>query len=143
IGFDARRLRFRHLLSGEQLKSQGTGYALRNIGFQRKYTSYVVVVSFAPKGALIAHLDQLRRDTNLVPLAPHAGLKNVTYSHFPPDLFNTFGLFFFLHCESCCDSPKFWRKHPPQLIDHLVRETVTEIALLRIPIQVLEGQYRQ
>src|SRR5262249_15797457 len=81
--------------------------------------------------------------TNLGPLASHACLQDITYSQLPPDLVNTFGASLVLHRRSSCDHSEPLRKQPPQLINHLVRETVTEIILLRITIQVLEWQYRQ
>lgn len=90
--------------------------------------------------SLIADLDELRRDAHPVGFTAHTALQNIVHAQLLPDLANVlFGLLVSQRRRPG-DHAQLLRPQTTELRNHLLSQTVAEVILRRVGVEILKGQ---
>src|SRR6267378_2045477 len=121
------------------LPRNGFGY----IVFETENISGAIVVILSPKMALVFHLKKLGSDAQMIPAPAKAVFQHILNRKVTPNLVQALVTVFVSHHGGSRDDSQVFRVKPPQLCNHLFRQTVRKVLLFGIAGEILEGQHGQ
>src|SRR6266852_4309587 len=119
------------------------GYGSSYIIFQTENISVAIVVVLSPQMTLVFHLKELDSDAQMIPVPAKAIFQHILNSKVTTNLVQALVTVFVSHHGGSRDDSQLFRVKPPQLCNHLFRQTVRKVLLFGIAREILEGQHGQ
>ena len=128
------------LLRGRELRLEGGGDVQRHVGLDREDIGELTVVRLRPEVLVACGLDQLRDDPHPIADAPYAPLEQRRHLELRRDLAQAVAPLLERHDRRAGDHPE--SADLRQLGNHVLRDPVREVLVLRVHAQVEERQDR-